>query len=263
MNCEILSFSQKLSVQRIRQAESLPGKKTVQKILSYALFLLGVSRSGISSFLNMPPGSIRSLVRAINNCGLAGFEDQRTKTSLFKPPLAEQITPILKAKDSRLEIDFGIGNLTLQISEFNPIQKKVVLLSLLNSGFLNRSEVADALHLSIDRTGKLAKKLEQEDVKEIFDQRQGQKQDYRFTSEIKAELIQQFIIETMAHRPTSGEQLAKRLKERCQLTLSARSILYHLSRLGLSSIRNSLPEHLAELKKKSLNSSERKLIQRH
>ena len=136
-------------------------------------------------------------------------------------------------------------------------------MSLVNSGLLELSEVADALHLSVDRTGKLARKLEREDIKGILDQRLGQRHDYRFTPEIKAELIQQFVIEVVKQGPTGGEQLAKKLKERCQVTLSARSILSHLSKLGLPSIRDSLSEHLAEFKKKSLNSSERKPIQRH
>ena len=88
MNCEILSFSQKLSEQRISQAEALLGRKIVKKILAYALFLLGVSRNTISSFLNMPQGSIRSLVLAINSRGLAGFEEQRIKASSFNPYFA-------------------------------------------------------------------------------------------------------------------------------------------------------------------------------
>jgi hypothetical protein len=245
----MLSFSQKLSDQRLSHAETLLGRKIVNKILAYALFLLGVNRSTISSALNIPQGSIRSLVLAMKNRGLAGFEDQRTKSSSFNPPLPEKIKPILKTEDSWLKVDFNIGNLLLRIPESNPVQKRVVLLSLLNSGLLERNEVADALRLSVDRAGKLARKLEQEDVKGILDQRQGQRQDYRFTPEIKAELIQQFVIEAVAQCPTGGEQLAKQLKERCQLTLSARSILSHLSKLGLSGIRDSLPEHLAELKK--------------
>ena len=249
MNCEMLSFSQKLSDQRLSQAETRLGRKIVNKILTYALFLLGVNRSMISSALNIPQGSIRSLVLAMKNRGLSGFEDQRTKYSSFNPPLPEKIKPILKTEASWLKVDFNTGNLLLRIPESNPVQKRVVLLSLLNSGLLERNEVADALRLSVDRAGKLARKLEQEDVKGILDQRQGQRQDYRFTPEIKAELILQFVIETVAKRPTGEEHLAKLLKERCQLTLSARNILSHLSKLGLSSIRDSLPEHLAELKK--------------
>jgi len=263
MNCESLSFSQKLSEQRISQAETLLGKRIVRKILAYALFLLGVNRSSIATFLNMAPGSVRSLVLAIKLRGLAGLEDQRSKSSSFKPPRPEQIVPTLDADDSGLKVDFNVGNLLLQIPKSNPIQKRVVLLSLTNSGLLERSTVAGALGLSIDRTGKLARTLEQEDVKGILDQRQGQRKDYRFTPQIKAELIQQFVIEAVAQHPTGGEQLAKKLEERCQLNLSPRSILSHLSRLGLSSIKDSLPEYLAEVKKNSSNSSEKEPTKKH
>jgi len=213
MNCESLSFSQKLSEQRISQAETLLGKKIVQKMLAYVLFLLGANRSSVSSFLNMAPGSIRSLVLAIKLRGLAGFEDQRNKASSFKSPRPEQIMPTLDADDSGLKVDFNVCNLLLQIPKSNPIQKRVVLLSLANSGLLERSTVAGALGLSIDRTGKLARTLEQEDVKGILDQRQGQRKDYRFTPQIKAEVIQQFVIEAVAQHPTGGEQLAKKLHE--------------------------------------------------
>lgn len=168
MNCESLSFSQKLSEQRIRQAKTLLGKKMVRKVLAYALFLLGVNRSSISTFLNMAPGSIRSVVLAIKLRGLAGLEDQRSKASSFKPPRPEQIVPTLEADDSGLKVNFNVGHLLLRIPKTNPIQKRVVLLSLANSGLLERSTVAAALHLSIDRTGKLARTLEQEDVKGIL-----------------------------------------------------------------------------------------------
>jgi len=249
MNCEILSFSQRLSDQRLSHANALLGRRVVDKILAYALFLLGVNRSTISSALDVPQGSIRSLVLAMKNRGLAGFEDQRARSSSFKPPLPETVSPTLKTESSGLEVDFNVGGLVLQIPESNPVQKRVILLSLLNSCLLQRNEVAGALRLSPGRATKLARKLEQGDVTGILDRRRGQKQDYRFTPEIKAELVQQFVIETVAQRPTGAEQLAKQLKERCQLTLSARSILSHLTRLGLPSIKDSLPEHLAELKK--------------
>ena len=100
MNCKALSFSPKLSDQRLKQAEALFGRKIVSKLLAYTLFLLGVNRSAISSNLNIPQGSIRSLILAIKNRGLAGFEDQRTKTSSFKPPLPEKIKPTLKTENS-------------------------------------------------------------------------------------------------------------------------------------------------------------------
>ena len=184
---------------------------------------------------------------------LRALEDQRSNTSSFKPILVDvQASPAIKAEDAWKNVNFKINNLVFQIPEVNQAQKRVVLLSLLNSGILHYSEVAVSLNLSVDRTRKLARKLEKEDVKGILDQRQGQKQDYRFTPEIKAELIQQFVVEAVAERPTGSEQLAQKLHDRCQLTLSARSILAHISKLGLPNIKNSLIENLTALKKKSL-----------
>ena len=250
MNCETPSFSHKLSAQRLSQAKSLLGEKITKKILAYALFLLGASRSAISSFLCMPPGSIRSVILSINNRGLMGLEDQRAKKSSFKPIRTDVVlSPILKVEDTLVNIYFRTSNPVLQIPDGNQIQKRVILLSLLSSGILKRSEVAAILNLSVDRTEKLARKLEQEDVKSILDQRQGHKHDYRFTPEIKAELIQQFVLEAVANRSTGGEQLARKLQDRCQVTLSARSILNHISMLGLPNIKRSLAENLAALKK--------------
>ncbi len=249
MNCENLKFSQNLHDQRIVQAKSLLGKNVVRKILGYALFLLGAPRSTISCTLDMPEGTVRSLVLAMNRRGLSALEDQRCKTSTFKTPTPGVRKPTLQEHDSNLRVDFGMGDIVLAIPTANVLENRVLLLRLLNNGLLKRSEVAAALGLSVDRTGKLARKLQQHDVNGISDQRRGQQQDYRFPPEVKAELIQQFVIDIVAHGKTSGEQLSSHLDERCQLTLSPRSILHHVSDLGLSYLKKSLPEHLSELKK--------------
>ncbi len=249
MNCENLRFSQKLRDQRIFQAESLLGTNLVRKILGYAMFLLGAPRSTISSTLDMPEGTIRSLVLAMNRRGLSALEDQRVKTSSFKTPPPCVSTPTLEEHDSYLRVNFGMGANVLDIPTSNVRQKRVILLTLLNNGLLKRAEVAAALSLSLDRTGKLARKLQQQDVDAISDQRRGQQHDYRFPPEVKAELIQQFVMDIVAHGKISGEQLSSHLDERCQLTLSPRSILHHVSALGLSSLKKSLPKHLSELKK--------------
>jgi hypothetical protein len=110
MNSELPSLSQKLSEQRIEQAEILLGNKIIRKILAYALFLLGANRSSISSYLEMPSGSIRSLILAINKRGFAGLEDQRTKVSTFKPIIItdKHVLPIhLTIEDSGSVVNFN------------------------------------------------------------------------------------------------------------------------------------------------------------
>ena len=251
MNSENLTFSQKLRDKRIAQAQSLLGSKVIQKLIGYALFLLGATRSNISSYLNIAPGSVRSLILSVNRKGLPALEDQRSKTSSFRPsspPL--QITLGIESSEDYLRVKSKTGGLQIDIPESNIIQKKVLLLTLLNNGLLKSSEVADALNLSQDRIKKISGSLQCKDVTGILDQRQGQKKDYRFTPDIKAELIQQFVIDVVTQGKASGEQLALHLNQRCELVLSPRSILHHLSALGLSQIKTSLPAHLAELKKK-------------
>ncbi|MCP4550976.1 MAG: hypothetical protein GY834_02805 [Bacteroidetes bacterium] len=255
INCEKLSFSEKLSSQRIAKVEALLGSKVVTKMVAFALFLLGANKTAIASTINMPIGSLKSLILAIKKRGLAGIEDQRRKTSTFKPSKSDsKITTILISENSGLNINFEPGNLTLHLPDSNPDQKKVVLLSLLNSKFLNKKEVGDALNLSVDRIGKLARKLQREDVKGILDNRQGQKLDYVFKPEIKGELIHQFVLELVNNNPASAQQIANNLKERCDVLLSPRSILNHMNNLGLSHIKTSLRIDLTDIKKKSSDS---------
>ncbi len=249
MNCNLLTFSQKLSQQRIHQAETLLGEKVVKKILGYALYLQGADRTSISDAIKMPPGTLRSIIHGINNRGLTAFEDQRSKVSTFRPPPHHQIKPCLQITDSFVKVDFGIKDLELNISNSNPVQKRVILLTLLNSRLLKRSQISKALNLSDDRAGKLARKLQQHDVESILDKRRGQQRDYLFTPEIKGEVIQQFILDIVEQGHTSGEQLSKNLAKRRQLDLSPRSILHHLSELGLTKIKTSLLENLTSSKK--------------
>lgn len=254
MNCEMLSFSQKLCEQRIAKAESLFGVKVVRKLLGYVLYLLGAKRNLICSFLDMAPGSIRTLVRSLHTKGLSSLEDQRAKYSSFKPASPPEVTLSIKEEAEYLKIDFGINDTVLAIPSRNPIQKKVVLLTLLNNGYLSCDKVASALNRSADRTFKIGRKLHQEDVIGILDRRRGHQQDYRFSPEVKAEVIQQFVIDLASQGHTSGEQISRNLHARCNLSLSPRSILNHLSNLGLSQIKKSLPAYLAKLKKTSVES---------
>ncbi len=250
MNCENLTFSQHLSEKRITQARNLLGVKVIQKLIGYALFLLGATRNSISSSINMAPGSVRSLILSVNRKGLPALEDQRSKTSSFRSPPPSSISLSLQLHEDCLRVKSGSGNLQIDIPESNNVQKKVFLLTLLQNDLLELSEVAEALNLSRNRTLKLADILLCKDFEGILDRRQGQKKDYRFTPEVKAELIQQFVIDILTQGKTSGEQLALHLNQRCELVLSPRSILHHLSALGLTRIKTSLLANLTELKKK-------------
>ena len=249
MNYDKLNFRTDLADNRLEKAIAVFGDKIVLKILAFSLFLLGATRSSIADFLDIPAGSIRSLIRALYGRGLSAIEDQRSRTSCFKAPLPPEITPYIEESESYLDIKLGVGGKRIRIPQSNINQKRVVLLTLLESDLLTQNQVAENLNLSNNRTGKLVKLLQQKDVSGVMDQRRGQQRDYLFTPEIKAELIQQFIIDIVTQGSTNGEQLSKGLQKRCNIKLAPRSILYHISLLGLSGIKTSLPAYLNKVKK--------------
>ena len=252
MNCDPLDFSPEHSRRRIRQAKTLFGEKVVNRILAWALFLLGASKPRICSLLDFKAGSLRTLLYRLQNQGLGALEDRRSKTSSFKA-LVAPVIPLkvsVHERDDDRQIRFGDA-LSIQIPTSNPLLLKSTLLCLLNNHLLNRQDVAQALELSEDRVGKLARQLSENDVTGILDQRRGQQQDYVFTPTIKGELIQQFVIDLVQDGRMSGEGLSRHLKERCQYTLSARSILDHLNQMGLSGIKSTLPAYLETAKKNS------------
>jgi len=147
-----------------------------------------------------------------------------------------------------VRVDFE-GKGRIQIPQENSLQTKVVLLTLLDSGLVGTRDVSEVLGLSTVHTLNLARALEREDIPGLIDKREGQKQEYRFTEQVKAELIQQFVLDIVAEGGVSGRSLSEHLLERCQLRLSERSIRDQLGKLGLSRIKVSLPNLLSGLKK--------------
>lgn len=148
----------------------------------------------------------------------------------------------------QVNVDFDTMG-RLQIPAENALQVRVVLLTMLNSGLLSTREVSHLLGLSTVQTLNLAHKLHTDDIPALIDKREGQKQEYRFTAEVKAELIQQFVLDILAGGIVSGRTISEHLQDRCSLNLSERGIRDQLGKLGLSRIKKSLPDLLNGLKK--------------
>ena len=82
-----------------------------------------------------------------------------------------------------------------------------------------------------------------------MDKRQGQKQDYRVGPEIKAQIIQQFAARTVTGLSTSSDVLATVISADSDTPLSPRTVRWHIEKLGLGNIKESLPELVNTLKK--------------
>lgn len=253
-NCQALSFSDKLSRARIDRALEVFGANVVKRLLCFALYLLGLNRQDIGKSLDLPGETVKSMVKALMAGGLDALEDRRRRTFTPIRGICPELPPItLKQEEQLVVVDFGDKNRQLKIDQRDPLQLRTVLLTMLNSGLLTNQQVAEIISLTPSRTTALAQQLLHDSAVSLVDKREGQKQDYRVTPEIKAELIQQFATDVITGGPTSGTAISDELKERCQITISPRTVRHHLAKLGLPGIRHSLPELIAAVKKSSKN----------
>ena len=251
LNCPTtLSFSMVHCEKRLAKAHKLLGVTVVNRIIGFTLFLLGAKREDIAQYLKMPFGTLLSFLRRIDRHGLSTFEDRR-KSSNAQTPGMDAMKISLSQHDKFISIQLNDKHQFMNIPRNNLLQCKVVLLSLLNQGFLSLKEISCVFGCSTRHIRELQVQMHKEDIYCLIDKREGQRHDYKFTPEIKAEIIQQFVLNVINHDRVSGKRIARNLQERCQLKLSPRSILFHFSKLGLNHIRESLPTQLAKLKKKS------------
>jgi len=253
MDCQSISFSPHLCENRMHQAQESLGAGLVQRILCFALYLLGVNRSAIGRTLGIPPDTAKSIIKAIKRDGLRAFEDRRRKSSTLLPQQESAKPPplALREDNDHLVVDFGIREKTLKLCRRDPLQLKTVLLSLFNSGLLSTRQVAEAIELTPSHTAALARRLKEHGALSLVDQRQGQKEDFVVTASVKAEMIQQFAVDIITSGRTSSAAIAEKLKERCGIVVPDRTVRHHLSRLGLRSIKRSLPQLVAAVKKTS------------
>jgi len=245
---ETLTFPEGLSRERVERATEVFGRPVVLRLVGFALFLLGGQREEIAKLLGMPVGTFFSFLTRLHRIGLDGFRDRRAGRTLAaaEPP-----------KPTRVEIQGGElavelpAKKRLRLPRSDPLQCRVVLLNLLESGVLSAAQAAQALGLSDRHLRLLRQKMRQGGALALVDQRRGQQGDYRVDAQTKGELILQFVVAVITGKPATGEQLAKELKEHHQKDLPARTVRLHLSKLGLPDLKETLPTLLADVKRGS------------
>jgi transposase len=255
MDCQNLPLSPALSQARLQRAVQSLGETVVQRLMCFALYLLGVNRRAIGEALDVPAETAKSIIKVVERHGLPALEDRRHRVSSFLPQAPAVIAPVrLNVTEEDVIVEFGAEDRRLRISRQSDLQVRTVLLSLLNSGLLPKAEVAEAIGLTRAHTATLAHRLAQEGLSGLIDKRQGQQSDYRMTPEVKAELVQQFTLDVIAHGRTSGQAISSELQQRCQISVPARTVRHHLAQMGLTKIKHSLPQLLAAVKKTSKSS---------
>ncbi len=218
LNCQLLkkvSFSNEKSKARVSRIQCIIGEAITKKIIAFAFYLLGGNRREISKALLIPQGTFLSFLNRFSQKGTLAFINSRST----------QLKPINETKETSL----NWSNIKVK----NDKQKKVFYLTLLENNIITTKQASSLLDLSESYIRNLSKKLNNEDITCLNENRRGQQNDYVFTPKIKSELITQFIINTSTNTKTSGKQIALDLKERSSISVSDRSVRLHLSKLGL------------------------------
>lgn len=247
LDCRELSFSPRLCAERVARAQSVLGKSVLDRLLAWALFLLGVRRSEIATALEMPEGTLRTLLRRLRTEGLRGLLDGRRKDAGLPPPLPAELREALRLDNDGETLH--LGGAETKLPPGNKDQKRVVLLSLMGEGMLSAKCVAKALGITTGHARKLKRALLAGDVEAVLDKRAGQVKDYRVDEQAKAQIVEQFVVDLAARGRTSASAVARRMGDVYDRSLPERTVRHHLRKLGLASIKESLLVQLQELKK--------------
>jgi len=258
MDCRRIEFSPEKSQERITRALKVFPVGVLNKMLAFSVYLLGAKLQSAAKLVEMPEESVKTTIRVALCDGFGALRDRRYSTIAKQSEActAEACTAEFRISARREDdfyvVDFGVPEKELRIALSHKIEARTVLLSLLNADLLSTREVAAVLDLSWAHCHELAVKLSGDDVVDaLVDKRQGQKQDYRVGPEIKAEIIQQFAARIVTGLSTSSDELAKVISAQSETSVSPRTVRWHIEKLGLGTIKKSLPELVNALKKTS------------
>lgn len=252
LHCQNLSFDPKLSARRLKKAQSIFPIKILLNIICLSLYLLGMKRSMIASTLNLSPNTVRTKIRIFLRDGASALFDRRKQNLDCQVKDEPETSPKRETviEQTREEIVLGVGDICIAIPKNNCLQARAVLLTFVQNEIITKAEAAKNLNLSSVHIGYLCNELKDKDIHSLLDQRQGQKQDYKFTPEVKAQLIQNFTVNSLTGKSTSGKAIGKELESMFETSFSERSVRFHMKKLGLRQIKNTLPAQY-ELEKKT------------
>jgi hypothetical protein len=229
------------------------GKKTLARLLGYALFLFGAKQRDAAGWVDMPLNTYLSFLTRMGKVGIEGLADRRRQS--VTPDIAVTSGP---TGPLHAEIYQKGGTTAVRLSPFedeivldntNVIQRKVVLLTLVSSGLLPANRVADVLGYTATHVREMVRKLKEGDAVALVDKRVGQRSDYRFTQEVRGQLIVQWAANALSGQSTSSPVLANDLQLRIGQNFAQRSIRYWLGKLGIVGRAGYLLELVAQKKR--------------
>jgi hypothetical protein len=258
MDCQNIAFSPKQSQKRIERTLRILPSGVLKRILLFALYLLGARVNAIASLVQMPEESVKTTISRVMRDGIPAFLDRRKSVKTYEAQLLPHPQALQAPQASVLvaegycEITFGDMDHQLKIQQDHRVHLRSVLLSLFQANLLSAHTVSSALGITTSHCRELSAKLANDGVTEVLvDKRKGQKQDFRVDLSVKAEIIQHFAARLMTGHSISSQAIAELINDIQATTISARTIRWHMNKLGLMKIKKTLPGLVETLKKTS------------
>lgn len=256
MDCQNIAFSQNQSQKRIEKILRVMPVQVLKKLLFFSLYVLGARLNTISSLVEMPAESGKTTISRVMKDGLPAFHDRRKSVYELPLPDKQSYQTSVSIEGDFCAIKFGNTGCQLQIPQNHRVHLRSVLLSLLQANLLSLQTVSSALGITKAHCRELSVKLSQDGVTQILiDKRKGQKRDFRVDLTIKAELIKHFAARAVTGHSISSQALTQTINNSLKVCISPRTIRWHVNKMGLKKIKDTLPELVETLKKTVENTS--------
>ncbi|HET56736.1 MAG TPA: hypothetical protein ENN33_16195 [Ignavibacteria bacterium] len=261
LNFQDLNLSAIKQHNRIEVAKSALGEQTVNRILAFSSYLMGAPRKEIAEAFNYSVPGLASMVQRIQQEGTCAFSyNQGPRTQgVLKPvkPKAMVSSTIKDFIESNIDaniLNIRINNpLEMKIS-FNPehTADQIFILKCQEAGIITIQQAANFLQKTSNQIQTMIRKLKQTGgIEAVQDQRQGQKQAYKFSDEAKSNLFYYFFEDLITHRSISSIRIHDKLSQDLKIGISDRMVRNYLENIGLSAIK----VRLIELAKKKISVS--------
>lgn len=255
MVCPLLEAkqSENLSQKRTARAVNTLGEGVVIRILAFASYLMGWSYEDIVRNFGYSVPGLKSLVQQVLSQGVERFVDQRRKDA-WQPPSVE--FPVEKDKVELEKKDDGmlvhIEKASLFLREEDALARKTLAVLLVDSGVLTQKEAAKIIGTKPLAVSKNFQVFKAEGAAGLVDKREGQKQEYRFTPQVKGELIHGYSMKALENIRPSSSILAQHLSAVFGRPFSRRSISYHLGQTGLNLVGPRIVEDMQRFLREQL-----------
>jgi len=143
LNIRDFIFNQKRSTSRLDKAKKVFGEKVLVNILCLCLYLFGMKRNIIALILGISENTVRAKIRIILMDGASSLHDRRQRGCVEnkkqQAPASNLQGNITVEKNDAVTI-INLGETPVTIPNTNPLQIKVVLLTLVENKLITKSE---------------------------------------------------------------------------------------------------------------------------